>query len=172
MKPHPLHTDMQAWPRAEHGRSLVLGALVLAISSTIVVPTLLAAEGEDTPAAPETAPAGGGKHKRPAVDPFKSLIEPKVDISLPPTFIVTAPSAAPVIVVPPVQFTVSAIGEEKGERIALVDYQGTTYIVKKGEKVPPDQEPPAFSVTDIKETKVEVYDPKAMRRVVKELPLE
>jgi hypothetical protein len=72
----------------------------------------------------------------------------------------------------PVSFSVAAIGHEKGEFLALVEYQGESYIVRRGDAVPPASSAAAFHVKEIHDRKVVVADPRAGCMVTRELQEE
>jgi hypothetical protein len=129
--------------------------------------------GDGPPPGGEEQPAsdagGGGGGKRPYLDPFKALIEPKVEAPPPtitiPTLGNTPPPPPPVL--PPVQFKVNAVAGEHPAYVAVIEYEGQTYIVQAGTKVP--DENPAFEVKSVTAEKVEVYDKKTQRIVQKQL---
>lgn len=102
-------------------------------------------------------------------DPFKALItEPApvekkiedihVDVHVEP----------PKPIVPPVSFKVQALAIDGARRVAVVDFEGQTYVVQEGTPVP-DASNPAFTVKTVSDEKVCVYDPRTMRLVTKQL---
>jgi hypothetical protein len=124
--------------------------------------------GVETPA----SPGAGGGGPRPVIDPFRALIEPKVEAPLPvlsqPAAIPVAAAAAPPPPAPPVQFKVNAVAGEHPHYVAVIEYEGQTYIVQKDTKVPDDNNV-AFDVRNVTSEKVEVFDRRTNRLVQKQL---
>jgi len=118
--------------------------------------------------APDTqGPAGGGK--RPTLDPFKALIEPKVEpMAMTPVVPLMSSASAPPPPTPPVVFKVNAVAGEHPNYVAVIEFEGQTYIVQNGTKVP-DENTCAFEVKNVTAEKVEVFDKKTSRIVQKQL---
>ncbi|MBI4863689.1 MAG: hypothetical protein HY815_26030 [Candidatus Riflebacteria bacterium] len=158
-------------------------AVVLAFTLSAGVMTVWAADpppasgdgaappgGDDAPAAADPG-GGGGGGKRPYLDPFKALIEPKVELPPPTTVMpVMQTQAAAPPPVPPVNFKVNAVAGEHPNYVAVIEFEGQTYIVQSGTKVP--DENPAFEVRNVTAEKVEVFDRKTSRIVQKNLLTE
>lgn len=115
---------------------------------------------------------GPGGGNRPTLDPFKALIEPKVDAPavtpVAPVINVAPPPPPPI---PPVNFKVNAVAGDHPNYVAVIEYEGQTYIVQKDTKVP-DEQNPAFDVKEVTAEKVVVFDRKINRLVPKQLITE
>lgn len=115
---------------------------------------------------------GTGGANRPTIDPFKALIEPKVDAPavtpVAPVINVAPPPPPPI---PPVNFKVNAVAGDHPNYVAVIEYEGQTYIVQKDTKVP-DEQNPAFDVKEVTAEKVVVFDRKINRLVPKQLITE
>lgn len=121
----------------------------------------------ETPSSPGAGPSG----PRPALDPFKALIEPKPEpvpvTTQIPTIQASAPPPPPI---PPVNFKVNAVAGDSPNFVAVIEFEGQTYIVQAGTKVP--EENPAFEVKTVTSDKVEVFDRKTNRLVQRPLITE
>lgn len=156
-------------------KSLAVTAVIVAsgaVSALLAQDAPAAGDGapppDDVAASPPAADAAPDPNvKRPALDPFKALVEPSPPpapiTSLVPKVSATAPPAP---AIPPVNFVVSAIAGEHPNYMAVIDYEGQSYIVQVGQKVP-DEPPHAFEVKAVTDKKVEVFDLKTNRIVVK-----
>lgn len=115
---------------------------------------------------------GTGGANRPVIDPFKALIEPPKQ-EQPVTPIVPAISAPPPPPppIPPVNFKVNAVAGDHPNYVAVIEFEGQTYIVQKDTKVP-DEQNPAFDVKEVTAEKVVVFDRKINRLVPKQLITE
>jgi hypothetical protein len=115
---------------------------------------------------------GGGATRganRPSLDPFKALIEQKVEQPAPTAITpVIAPPAPPPPPIPPVNFKVNAVAGDHPNYVAVIEFEGQTYIVQKGTKVP-EEGNAAFEVKEVTAEKVTVFDMKINRLVPKQL---
>jgi hypothetical protein len=119
---------------------------------------------------PPAGTAGGGPvGKRPSLDPFKALVEPKPEpvpvVPVNPAINAPPPPPPPA---PPVNFKVNAVAGEHPNYVAVIEFEGQTFIVQAGTKVPDDQSP-VFEVKLVTAEKVEVFDRKTNRIVQKQL---
>jgi hypothetical protein len=139
-----------------HARLLTLGLVIVAAAH---------AAG---PAAADTAEPGD--RPQPAIDPFLALV-PKEEPVLPPPPPPPADdgkkSPGPEDP-PPVQFHVRALAGESPRYVGVVEFEGQSYIVQPGTRVP-SAERPTFEVKSVTADRVEVYDIKARRLVLRPL---
>ena len=106
---------------------------------------------------------------QPALDPFKALIveaaPPQAIIDNPPVVLPQPPPPAPL---PPVNFKVNALAVDGAQRVAVVEFEGQSYIVQPGTAVP-DASTPAFTVKEVTDTEVKVWDPRVSRMVNRQI---
>ena len=137
-------------------------ALVAAALLLVAVPVATPAHADLTP--DEDAPVN-----RPAVDPFRTLVaepEPVKAVVIDPGPKITPIEVKPVVL--PVSFRVDALAVDGPHRVAVVDYEGQSYIVQEGTSVP-DNAAPAFTVKALTDTQVTVFDARALKLVSKQI---
>ena len=118
--------------------------------------------GEDTVAPADTSHS-------PALDPFRALIQP-VEPVAPIVRKDDTEIAPPVVVpiIPPVEFTVTALAVDGANRVAVIEFQGQTYIAQEGTKIP-DTGTPSIEVKTLTDEKVVVVDTRRAALVTKQI---
>lgn len=104
-----------------------------------------------------------------SIDPFVPLIQAPRE--LPPVIekvakMDDAKRLPPII--PPVQFAVTALAVDGERKVAVIEFQGQTYIVQEGSKIP-ETGTPAMEVKSVTEEKVVVTDTRLMQPVTKQI---
>jgi hypothetical protein len=143
-------------------------SLAVVPSPSVALPASEEADALPGEGPQQAAPATAGTN-RPGLDPFRALVqEPVVAPSPVPYFPKPPEVPAPIPPPPPVNFTVSALAGEPHNYQAVLEFEGQTYIVEPGTKVP-SEDHPAFEVKAVDAEKVEVFDRKTNRIVRKQL---
>ena len=103
------------------------------------------------------------------LDPFRPLIQPPVEV--PPPVQHEAKQVAqpePPRPIPPVQFTVTALAVDGSNHVAVIEFEGQTYIAQVGTKIP-ETGTPAMEVKSVTDEKVVVTDTRLARLVTRQL---
>lgn len=102
-------------------------------------------------------------------DMFRPLIlEPKPVDPIPETGPKLVPQPPPPVIIPPVNFTVSALALDGANRVAVIEFEGQTYIVQEGMRIP-DNSSPAMEIKSVTDEKVVVHDTRLSKLVTKQL---